>query len=85
MRLPILFSILVTVSSAYESISYFKQSPDNQLLCHLGQHSFKMVSQKNSVIEDIHGHMYFKIKDENLYFLNNACQPLTKKTKPIDE
>ena len=83
MRLFILFFLLVTASYATNSVPYFKKSPDNQLLCHVGQYSFKMVSQKNAVIEDIHGHIFFKLNDENLYFLNNACQPLKDKKEGI--
>jgi len=83
MRLFILFFLLITASYATNSVSYFKKSPDNQLLCHVGQYSFKMVSQKNAVIVDMHGHIFFKLNDENMYFLNNACQPLKDKKEGI--
>ena len=58
MRIFIIFSLLMTSVYAFDEVSYFEKSPDNQLLCHIGQYSFKMISQKN----------------ENLYLLNNACQ-----------
>ncbi|MCD6173662.1 MAG: hypothetical protein J7J96_07730 [Sulfurimonas sp.] len=74
MRLLIIFSLLFTVTYAFDVVSYFKESPENKLLCHIGQYSFKMVSQKNAKIEKIHEHIYFKLNNENLYFLNNACQ-----------
>jgi len=60
-------------------MAYFEESPKNQLLCHVGQHSFKMVSQKNAKIVKIHNHFYFKLNDENLYLLNNACQTFVAK------
>ena len=75
MRLFIIL-MLTTAVFATDSISFFKKDLENQLLCHLGQYSFKMVSQKNSVMIKIHEHIFFKLKDENLYFLNNTCQPL---------
>ena len=74
MRFIIIYLLLFTTIYAFDAISYFKESADNKLLCHVGQYSFKMVSQKNAKIEKIHEHMYFKLNDENLYFLNNACQ-----------
>ncbi len=74
MRLFIIFTLLFTATYALDVVYYFKKSADNKLLCHIGQHSFKMVSQKNAKIEKIHGHIYFKLNDENLYFLENACQ-----------
>ena len=58
MRIFIIFSLLMISVHAFDEVSYFEKSPDNQLLCHIGQYSFKMISQKN----------------ENLYLLNNACQ-----------
>jgi hypothetical protein len=79
MRLFLLFILLTTYGFAKDSVSYFKESEKHMLLCHVGQYSFKMVSHKNAVIENIHGHVYFKLIDENLYFLSNACQPLSKK------
>lgn len=75
--------MLVAVGFSSDSILYFKKSPNNELLCHLGQYSFKIVSQKNSVIVDMHEHKFFKLKDENLYFLNNACQPIGNGKKAI--
>ena len=83
MRLFVLLLMLGVVGFSYDSVSYFKESPDNKLLCHLGQYSFMMVSQKNAVLEEIHGHMFFKIKDENIYLLNNACQALKDNNKGI--
>jgi len=78
MRFYILLFILATSGFSSDTVKFFQESPENRLLCHLGTHSFKMISQKNSVIEEIHGHMFFKLKDENLYFMNNACQMLIK-------
>lgn len=83
MRLFILFFLLATASYATNSVLYFKKSPDNQLLCHVGQYSFKIVSQKNAAIVDMRGHLFFKLNDENMYFLNNACQPLKDKKEGI--
>ena len=83
MRLLIIFSLLFTVSYAFNAVSYFQKSPDNKLLCHVGQYSFKMVSQKNAKLEKIHEHLYFKLNDENLYFLNNACQTFKPKRNAI--
>ena len=83
MRLFILFFLMITSANATGSVAYFNKSPDNQLLCHVGQSSFKMVSQKNAVIKEIHGHTFFKLNDENMYFLNNACQPLKDKKEGI--
>ncbi len=74
MRILIIFLLLFTSIHAFDATLYFKDSPDNKLLCHVGQHSFKMVSQKNAKIEIIHEHLYFKLNDENFYFLKNACQ-----------
>jgi len=83
MRLFILFFLLISALNATDSITYFNESPKNQLLCHVGQYSFKMVSQNNAVIEEIHGHTFFKLNNENMYFLNNACQPLKDKKEGI--
>ena len=74
MRILIIFLLLFTTIYAFDAVSYFKESPKNKLLCHVGQHSFKMVSQENAKIEKIHEHIYFKLNDENLYFISNACQ-----------
>lgn len=74
MRIFIIFSLLMISVHAFDEVSYFEKSPDNQLLCHIGQYSFKMISQKNAKIVKIHEHIYFKLKNENLYLLNNACQ-----------
>lgn len=79
MRIVILLFMMSTCIFALDSISYFKKSKENKLLCHIGQYSFKLVTHKNAVIENIHGHEFFKLTDENLYFLSNACQPLSKK------
>jgi hypothetical protein len=66
-----------------DSVEYFKKSKDNELLCHVGQYSFKMVSQKNAKIVEIHGHTFFKLNDENIYFLSNACQAIKEKKAGI--
>ena len=79
MRSLILFFTLMSAVYATGSVTYFKESPKNELLCHIGQYSFKMVSQKNAILVEIHGHTFFKLNDENIYFLNNACQPLKDK------
>jgi len=75
--------ILATTVFATDSVSFFKGSPQNQLLCHLGQYSFKIVSQKNAVLKKLGGHEFFKLKNENLYFLNNTCQPINDEKKAI--
>jgi len=74
MRFIIILFLWITTIYAFDSVTYFKVSPENKLLCHVGQYSFKMVSQKNATLEIIHDHQYFKLNDENLYFLKNACQ-----------
>jgi len=79
MRIFMIFLLLLTSIHAFDAIAYFKESPKNKLLCHIGQHSFKMVSQENAKIEKIHGHIYFKLNNENLYLLNNACQTFKAK------
>ena len=83
MRFFIMFFLLVTIVNATDSVSFFKKSSENELLCHVGQYSFKMVSQKNATVEVIHGHRFFKLNDENMYFLNNACRPLKDKKEGI--
>ena len=75
MRFFTIFLLFITAAYTFDAIAYFKASPKNKLLCHIGQYSFKMLSQKNAKLETIHEHTYFKLNDENLYFLNNACQP----------
>ncbi|WP_373070766.1 hypothetical protein [Sulfurimonas sp.] len=79
MRVLLLILSLSVYMFADDAVSYFKESDKNELLCHVGQHSFKMISHKNATIEHINGHYYFKLIDENFYFLSNACQPLSKK------
>ena len=74
MRVLILFFFLITSILANDTVTFFNKSSENRLLCHLGQYSFMMVSQKNSVIKNIDGHIYFHMKQENLYFLSNSCQ-----------
>jgi len=83
MRFLILSLLLVLSTYANESVSYFKKSPDNKLLCHVGQSSFKMVSQKNAIIEEFHGGYFFKLINENFYFPANSCQPLVNKKEAI--
>jgi len=83
MRLFILMLLFTNLIYGTDSMSYFQKSEKNQLLCHVGQYSFKMVSQKNAKIENIHGHQYFKLKNENLYFLSNACQAVDEKIEII--
>jgi len=83
MRLLILSLLLVFTTYANESVSYFKKSRDNQLLCNVGQSSYKMVSQKNALIEYIHGGYFFKLINENFYFPANSCQPLVSKKQGI--
>ena len=79
MRLSILFLLLTTASFALDPTLYFNKSKENRLLCHIGQYSFKVISQKNAQIIKMHNHVFFKLSDENLYFLSNACQPLQEK------
>jgi len=76
----LILTLLLTLSIfAEDSVSYFNKAEKNVLLCHVGQHSFKKITHKNAKLEHINGHYYFKLLDENLYFLSNACQPLSKK------
>jgi len=74
MRIFILFFWLIVTVFANDPVTFFKESRHNKLLCHLGQYSFMIVSQKNSIITNIDGHIYFNVKNENLYFLSNTCQ-----------
>lgn len=83
MRIFLLSFILVNLTYAMDSVEFFNKSEKNELLCHVGQYSFKMVSQKNADIMKIHNHIFFKLKDENLYFLSNACQPIEDKKTGI--
>ncbi|RLA79259.1 MAG: hypothetical protein DRG78_13300 [Epsilonproteobacteria bacterium] len=83
MRFIIIFFLWFTTIYAFDAVSYFKESADNKLLCHVGQYSFKMVSQKNAKIEKIHEHKYFKLNDENLFFLENACQTFKVKKEGV--
>jgi len=74
MRVSILFFVLLTSAFSNDPVAFFNKSSKNKLLCHLGQYSFMIVSQKNSVITRIDRHIYFNMKSENLYFLSNTCQ-----------
>lgn len=78
MRHLIVIALLATGLFANEQVSFFKASPDNRLLCHLGQYSFKMVSQKNATVVEIRTHTFFLLKDENTYLLTTGCQTLVK-------
>ncbi len=68
--------LFVSSIFANDAAKYFKKSTDNKIFCHIGQYSYKMLSQNEAKIININGHNYFKMKDENLYFLSNSCQPL---------
>jgi len=83
MRFLIIFFLWFSTANAFDTVSYFKESSDNKLLCHLGQYSFKMISQKNARLEKVHEHMYFKLKDENLYFISNSCQTFKVKKEGV--
>ncbi len=76
MRFIFLVCFLSFALFANDTVAFFNKAPDNRALCRVGQYSYKVVSQKNAVIVTMHGHDYFKIKDENLYFLTTGCEPL---------
>jgi len=76
MRYILLTLIFISSIFANDAVEYFKENKENKVFCHIGQYSYKMLSQNEAKIIDINGHDYFKVKDENLYFLSNSCQPL---------
>ena len=76
MKLLLLSFLLLTSSYATVAVDFFEKNKENQILCHIGQYSYKILSQKNASVVKIHGKEFFKINDENLYFLNNSCQAI---------
>jgi len=76
MRLFLLTFLFLGTIYASDTINFFKASKDNKLICHVGQYSFKVLSQENATLQKMNGHTFFKLKNENLYFLNNSCQEL---------
>ncbi len=83
MRYILIILIFVTSIFASEAAEYFLKSENNKVFCHIGQYSYKMLTQKDAILANINGHDYFKMKDRNLYFLSNSCQPLTGKKELI--
>jgi hypothetical protein len=76
MRLLLLSFLLLSSSYANDSVDFFNKDKNNKVLCHIGQYSYKVLSQENAKIIKIHGRDFFKMKDENMYFLNNSCQAI---------
>jgi len=76
MKLLLLSFLLITTSYATDAVDFFNKKEDNKILCHIGQYSYKVLSQKNAKIVKIHNRNFFKMKNENLYFLNNSCQAI---------
>ena len=76
MRLLLLSFLLITSSYATDAVDFFQKDKENQILCHIGQYSYKVLTQKNAEVVKIHGKEFFKMKDESLYFLNNSCQAI---------
>lgn len=76
MRFLFLICITSLALFASDTVEFFNKSAENKVLCRVGQYSYKVVSQKNAVIESMHEHQFFKLKDENLYFLTTGCQEL---------
>lgn len=74
MRLILLCLLIITSSYATDAVDFFEKDKNNKILCHVGQYSYKVLSQENAKIVKIHDKFFFKLKDENLYFLNNSCQ-----------
>ncbi len=79
MRL-IIMSLLFTMGLwANESLVFFNENPDNKVLCKISQYAYKVISQKNAEVVHLHGHDFFKIKDENYYIAKTGCYPLDGK------
>ena len=76
MKLLLLSFLLISTTYASDAIDFFKKNKENQVLCHVGQYSYKILTQKNSSIVNIHDRKFFKMNNENLYFLNNSCQAI---------
>jgi hypothetical protein len=76
MRLLLLSLFLISSTYASDAVEFFQKDKKNKILCHIGQYSYKVLSQKNAKVVKIHGRSFFKLKGENLYFLNNSCQAI---------
>ena len=76
MKSLLLSFLLLTSSYASDAVEFFQKNKNNKILCHIGQYSYKVLSQKNANIIKIHDRKFFKMKNENLYFLNNSCQAI---------
>lgn len=76
MRFLFLVCLMSLAVFAGDTVAFFNKSSDNMVLCRVGQYSYKVVSQKNAAVEEMHGHTFFKLKDENLYFLTTGCEAL---------
>ena len=76
MKSLLLSLLLLSSSYATDAVDFFQKDKDNKILCHIGQYSYKILTQKNAKIVKIHNREFFKMKDENLYFLNNSCQSI---------
>ena len=76
MRYFLLSLIFISSIFADSATEYFQKSKENKVFCHMGQYSYKMLTQNEAKIVHVNGHDYFKMKDDNLYFLSNSCVPL---------
>jgi len=79
MKLLLLSFLLLTSSYATDAVDFFQKNKNNQILCHIGQYSYKVLTQKNAKVVKIHDKEFFKMNNENLYFLNNSCQSIKKR------
>ena len=64
-------------------VTFFQESKSNQLLCRQSDFAYRMVSQSNATVVELHGHTFFKLKKENLYLKETGCVPLTGKKEVI--
>ena len=83
MRILLLLSLLTLSAMADETIEFFKKDLENKVLCHVGQYTYKVLSQKNAKLIKIHAHFYFKLNNENNYFLTTGCQKISTKKEGI--
>lgn len=73
----------VVLSAGEHPVTYFNESDSNQLLCRVSEFAYRMVTQKNATVVQLHGHTFFKLKNENLYLKETGCTPLTGKKEVI--
>jgi len=83
MRYAVLIFLLGWNLWANEATAFFAESPENQVLCKVSQYAYKVVTHKNAELVELHGHDFFKLKDENLYILKAGCYPLDNRHEAI--